>query len=194
MEEACSGQLHTGMTTIGFLRLVHIMSSFEEAALILPITEAARQVATKFANRQPTPSKMDQVHLNTLAVWVVNDYLQLMGIETHLHTGDSWNPVVQLSADVADLEVAEAGRLECRPVPTGATTCYIPPEVWWDRIGYVVVEVAPPFRSAQVLGFTPTAGTEHLPLIQLQPVEALLAHLSEFKTSDATEIADRHQS
>ena len=155
------------------------MSHLEDGALILPITEAGRQVATAFANRQPTQKKMEQVHANTLAVWVVNDYLQLMSIPTQLEVGDSWNPVVQLSADVADLEVVGIGRLECRPVASGAATCYVPPEVWWDRVGYVGVEIHASLRRATLLGFTPTAAeTEHFPLAQLQPLEALLAHLS----------------
>ncbi len=155
------------------------MSHLEEGALILPITEAARRTAMEFSNRQPTPQKMDQVLFNTLAVWVVNDYLQLMGITTHLRSGDSWNPVIQLGADVADLVVAEVGRLECRPVAPGATACYIPPEVWCDRLGYVVVEIDGSFRRATLLGFTPTAVTEYYPLAQLQPLESLLAHLHE---------------
>ena len=169
------------------------MSHVEDGALRLPITEAARQVATEFANRQPTPQKMAQVRSNTLAVWVVNDYLQLMGISTHLHSSDSWNPVVQLSADIADLDVAELGRLECRPVLSGATTCYIPPEVWCDRIGYVAVEIENTLRRAKLLGFTPTAVTEHFPLKQLQPLESLLVHLNKLRSSAPTPLEDQVQ-
>jgi hypothetical protein len=128
-------------------------NEMEDFALPLPITRMARRTAEEFANRQPTPQKAEQVRLNTLAVCVVNDYLQMMGIPTDLSVGDSWNPVVLLGADVADLEVTGVGRLECRPVRMHQQTCHIPPEVLSDRIGYVVVQIDESSLEATVLGF-----------------------------------------
>lgn len=153
----------------------------DAAALRLPITQAAHQTAQQFARRQPTPEKAEQVRLNTLAVWVVNDYLQMLGIPTAPLIGDSWNPVMCLCADVADLDVVGVGRLECRAVRPQAQTCPIPPEVWLDRVGYVVVEIDEPSREATVLGFTPAAAVEVLALKQLQPVEALIDHLNQLQ-------------
>jgi hypothetical protein len=148
-------------------------------SLSLPITQRARRKAQEFAAGQPTPQKAEQVSLNTLAVCVVNDYLQMMGIPTDLTASDSSNPVVRLCADVADLEVTGVGRLECRPIRADQQTCYMPPEVWSDRIGYVVVQLDEPLMSATILGFAPTAALEQLPINQLQPLENLLAHLSQ---------------
>jgi hypothetical protein len=88
----------------------------EDFALTLPITQAARTTAQQFASNQPTPEKAEQVRLNTLCVWVVNDYLEIMGIPTSLTSSDSWNPVIRLCANIADLELPGVGRLECRPV------------------------------------------------------------------------------
>jgi hypothetical protein len=150
----------------------------EDFALPLPITQTARRTAQQFASTQPTPQKAEQVRLNTLAVCVVNDYLQLMGIPTDLSVGDSWNPIVRLCADVADLEVSGLGRLECRPVKRQQATCYVPPEVWSDRIGYVVVEIDESSNQATVLGFAQTAAREELPISQLQSVEELIEHLN----------------
>lgn len=99
-------------------------------ALPLPITQATRRMAQEFANQQPNANKADQVRLNTLAVLVMHDYLQLMEIPTNLTASDSWNPVLRLCADVADLQVAGLGRLECRPVLPSHTLCSIPPETW----------------------------------------------------------------
>ncbi len=151
----------------------------EDFALPLPITQTARLTAQQFASMQPTPQKAEQVRLNTLAVYVVNDYLQMMGIPTDLSVSDSWNPVVRLCADVADLEVAGVGRLECRPVRRHQPTCYVPPEVWSDRIGYVVVEIDESYAEATVLGFAQTAATEELPINQLRPAEDLLDRLNQ---------------
>ena len=158
------------------------MNSIEDWFLPLPLTEAARQKAEQFAQQQPNIEKAEQVRLNTLAVLVVNDYLQLMGIPTNLTAGDSWNPIVRLCADVADLEIIGVGRLECRPLLAFSPTCSIPPEVLCsDRIGYVVVQLSESLREATVLGFAPRVATEKLPLAQLQAPEALLTHLHQLK-------------
>lgn len=153
----------------------------EEFSLPLPITETALAIAQKFAAGQPTPEKVEQVRLNTLAVCVVNYYLEMIGIATDITVGDSWNPVVRLAADVADLEVTDIGRLECRPIRADQENCYIPPEVWSDRIGYVVVEFDKLLREAKVLGFIQTAATEYIPISELQPIENLCDRLSELK-------------
>lgn len=162
------------------------MNSTENWLLPLPITEAARQTALQFANQQPAPAKAEQVRLNTLAVWVVNDYLQLMGIPTNLTSGDSWNPISRLGADVADLEVIGVGRLECRPMGRQQETCQIPPEVHLDRIGYVFVQIDESLRQAAILGFTKRIVSEPLSLEQLQSPEDLLAHISLLRQTATT--------
>ena len=150
-------------------------NDIEEFALSLPITQTARQTAQQFASEQPTPQKAEQVRLNTLAVCAVNDYLQqILGIPTDLSKSDSWNPVVRLCADVADLEVIGVGRLECRSLKSYQQTCHIPPEVWSDRIGYVVVQIDESSQEAIVLGFAQTATTEELSVSQLQPIDDLI--------------------
>lgn len=154
-----------------------------EFALTLPLTQATRHTAQTFAAQQPTPQKAEQVRLNTLAVLVVNDYLQLMDVPTDLAASDSWNSIVRVMADVADLELPEVGRLECRPVKPQAATCSVPPETWDDRVGYVVVEVDEVAQEAQLLGFVPAAPVEELPLSQLRSPEALLDHLYELRHS-----------
>lgn len=154
-------------------------SQIKDFSLSLPLTQAAHRIARQFAQQQPTSEKVEQVRLNTLAVCVVNDYLQMMGISTDLTASDSWNPVMRLCVNVADIEVAGVGRLECRFMRSHEQTCYIPPEVWEDRIGYIVVELDEPLREATVVGFTQTAAMEQLPISQLQPVEDLLVHLSQ---------------
>lgn len=164
----------------------------DEFALPLPITQGARQTAEQFARQQPTPEKAEQVRLNTLAICAVNDYLQLMEIPTDPTASDSWNPIVRMCANVSDLEVPGLGRLECRPVVETALPCQVPPEVWQDRIGYVVVQIDEASDQATVLGFAPTAETEELPLNELQSPEALLDHLHALRYP-VTEVAPAPQ-
>lgn len=118
------------------------------------------------------------MRLNTLAVCAVNDYLQMMGIPCDLKASDSWNPVVCLFDDVADLEVVGLGRLECRAIAPNQSSCYIPPEVWSDRIGYVVVQLDELRSQAIMLGFAKQVTRKHLEIDSLLPLEDLLAHLS----------------
>lgn len=157
-----------------------------EFALTLPITQGARQTAQAFANQQPTPTKAEQVRLNTLAVLVTQNYLQLMDIPTDVLAGDSWDPVMRVCLDVADLELPGVGRLECRPVLPNVDRCAVPAETWEERVGYVVVQVDESSQEAQILGFVPTASEEDLPLSDLRSPEDLLDHLDDLRQAVAT--------
>ncbi|MFH7029840.1 MAG: DUF1822 family protein [Heteroscytonema crispum UTEX LB 1556] len=161
--------------------MTRVTDELEDFSLTLPIAQIARQIAQQFAQGQPTPEKAEQVQLNTLSVLVVNDYLQMMGIATNVLKSDSWNPVVRLCANVADLEVRGIGRLECRPVRMHEMRCYVPPETWEERAGYVFVQVDESLQEAKLLGFVRHVTTEELPLNQLQPPEALIEHLAQLQ-------------
>ncbi|MEH2251355.1 DUF1822 family protein [Nostoc sp.] len=153
----------------------------DDFALTLPISQTARITAQQFANQQPNPEKAEQVRLNTLAVWVVNNYLEMMDIPTDLQASDSWNPIMRLCGNIADLEVPSVGRLECRPVHLDQQICSIPPETWEERVGYLVVQFDESLQEARLLGFIPSVATETLPLEQLQPLEAFIDHLGQLR-------------
>jgi Protein of unknown function (DUF1822) len=152
--------------------------------LPLPITAGAIALAQQFAREQPTPQKADQVYQNTLAICLVRDYLTLMGIPTDLAASYSWNPVTRLCADTADLMIPDVGRLECRAVSGAESNCAMPPEVWADRVGYVVVAVDEASQQGQILGFAAAVIAEVLTLEQLQPIEAALDVLDPIPVPD----------
>jgi hypothetical protein len=153
----------------------------QERSIPIPITQGAIHTARQFASEQPEPEAAEQVYLNTLAVLAVRDYLTLMEIDTNLQASDSWHSILRTCVDVADLEVKGLGKLECRPLRlAGQSTIAktsIPPEVWDDRIGYVVVGIDESRKVAALLGFTETVATEALPLNQLRSMDAFLKHL-----------------
>ena len=151
--------------------------NLEDYTLPIIISQEARDIATQFALIHPKGGKREQVYLNTLAVWGVHCYLEWMQIATELEASDSWNPILQLCANVADLQVTGLGRLECRPVREEQQTVSIPSEVQIDRIGYVVVRIFDHLKTAEILGFVKTITQEMLPLGQLQPIEGLLVDL-----------------
>lgn len=148
----------------------------QEKSIPLPITSAALRMAQQFAHQQLTQEKKEQVYLNTLAVCVVNEYMQIMDIPCDLTASESWSPAMRLYANVADLKLPQLGHLECRPVRIG-TNCYIPPDVPDDRIGVVVVEIDEKLQQATLLGFTQTVRSGELSIEQLQPVDNLLEYL-----------------
>ena len=149
------------------------MNNIEDFSISLPITASARNTAKRFASQQSSPDVAERVRRNTLSVLVMRDYLEMMGIATNLEASDSWHPVVRLCADVADLEIDGLGKLECRSLQAGESTCYMPPEVWEDRIGYTVLRLEEDGRSATILGFVKTVSTEDLSLDRLEPIENL---------------------
>ncbi|MEH2023142.1 DUF1822 family protein [Nostoc sp.] len=165
----------------------------DDFVLKLPISQTARITAQQFADQQPNTEKAEQVRLNTLAVWVVNDYLQMMDIPTDLQGSDSWNPIIRLCANVADLEVPSIGRLECRPVHLDQQICSIPPETWKERVGYLVVQFDESLQEAKLLGFIPSVATETLPLAQLQPLEAFIDHIWQLRQSPVNSLVNLSQ-
>lgn len=156
-----------------------ISNEIYESTVVLPITEEARAVARQLASGQPTPQKAEQVKLNTLAVSVVNNYLRMMDIPTDITASYSRKPFLLMLNNVADLMVTGIGRLECRPVKARAQNCYVPVEVWEDRVGYIAVQMDEGLKEAALVGFTQSVEDEEIPLNQFQPLPNFLQHLNQ---------------
>ena len=159
--------------------MIDSLQNLETNLIPLPITQQAIEIARFFAEQQLEVAKKEQVYLNTIAVVVMDNYLQMMGISTELTASESWNPVVRLGADVADIKVTGCGHLECRPVKPGVPKCYIPPEVKIDRCGYVVIEIDEEQQQAALLGFTKIAVGNELAITQLQSIDSLLEYIEQ---------------
>lgn len=127
-----------------------------------------------------------QIYLNILAIYAVETYLRCLGFETDWKSSDSRNPLLFKFMDVADLEVKELGKLECRPVLPEDGVLKIPPEVWEDRIGYIAVQLDRSLRGATVLGFTPKAAAQ-IPLNQLQSLDDFLVYIHQVQQSKTVE-------
>ncbi len=161
------------------------MNNLEEYGIALPLTQSAYSTANQFAAEQANPDKAERVRLNTLAVWLVKDYLDLMGIATNITGGDSWNPIMRMSADVADLEITGIGYLECIPCPTPKTSYTVPPDAWHNRIGYVVVQIDDALREGTILGFA--SEVQNGEISQLQSWNSLLVHLDRLSSRATVE-------
>nr|MCU0537776.1 DUF1822 family protein [Hydrococcus sp. Prado102] len=130
---------------------------------------------------QSNPHKATQVYLNTLAVYATNYYLQCLEFKTNLEKSDSWNPTLQTLMDVADLEVADCGKLECRAITSQTDYLRVPAEVWSDRIGYVAVQFDESLRQATLLGFTEKVAGCKLPISQLRSLETFPGYLNRLR-------------
>lgn len=153
----------------------------QDKFILLPITQSALRIAQQFAAQQLSEKKKEQVYFNTLAVCVVNDYLQMMDIPGDLSASESWSPAMRLYADVADLKLPQLGHLECRAIRSG-NVCYLPPEVPEDRIGVVAVKINTEHREAMLLGFTQIVKSGELSLEQLQPIDSLIDRINRLET------------
>lgn len=158
------------------------LGAFDDAGVPVLITQEAHQLAQGFAKQQPTPTKADQVYLNTLAVCAVNNYLKILGVSANLSGCDSWNPLMRSVINAADLNIVGVGRLECRPLSLAGLedpdpVCHVPTEVQEDRIGYVVVGIDDHRQEATLLGFVDQVETEELPLRQLRSLSELPTYL-----------------
>ena len=152
----------------------------DQLTFSVALSTEAHRIAQEYSQGISNPDKRQQVYLNTLAVYAVDNYLQCMGFETNWQGSYSCDFLVIQLMNVADLEVKNLGKLECRPVLPKAEVCEIPPEVWEDRIGYVAVQFNSDLKEAQILGFTLQAEAE-VPLSQLQSLEDFLLYLSELE-------------
>ncbi|AFY31917.1 protein of unknown function DUF1822 [Calothrix sp. PCC 7507] len=152
-------------------------TNHEQTSFTIPLSIEAHEKANK--RRQGISNTEDgkKIYLNTLAVYAVNYYLDCMGFETNWSNADNSNPWMLSLIDLADLEVKNIGKIECRPVLPDAEYLEIPTEVRADRIAYIAVQFNQSLREANILGFT-TQQLARIHLNQLQPVDDLLDYLT----------------
>lgn len=147
----------------------------EQLGISIPITTEFQHIAQRFADICPLAEKAEQIKRNTLAVCAVNAYLQMMAIESDIAQADSWNPMMQMMADVADLPLPGVGVLSCRVADMSAGNCYVPPEDWSERMGYVAVVLDEAAHEATLIGFVRSVEeTERVALGRFEAIEALI--------------------
>jgi hypothetical protein len=152
----------------------------------VPLGLEARILAEQFRCQHSKPQKGQQVYLNTLAVAAVKFYLHCIGWETDDKATLSYNPLMQELMDVADLQVRNLGKLECRPVLPTLETVFVPAEVSANRIGYVAVLLDESFKKATILGFTKTLNNSgEIILSELESLANFLSYLHKIKQCEA---------
>ena len=151
-----------------------MMPLAERLTFTVPLSGADFKLAQKFSCEQKDADKSKQVFLNTLAVLAVNFYCQCLKVETNLEESTIGHYNQRILMDSADLKIDVLGKLECRPVLPNENICYVPSEVWSDRVGYVVVEIDEEAKKAILFGFVEQIKTNELPLAQLPDIDNLV--------------------
>lgn len=180
----------------------YLQANINTDTLIWPITQQGKNIVQQFTQQHTHSSITERVKHNTLAVWVMHDFLNALGVPTDLATSDSWNPAIQLTEDVADLMLPNMGRLECRPVFSSDNM--VPLEALADRIGYVAIALNEVASEASILGFVAKVSLTkpQLVLEQLRSMEEFPCYLQQIiqetafrKTSHLTRLSqwlERH--
>lgn len=159
-------------------------STTEKLNFSVPLSFEAHSIAQELVSEISNQEKRQQVYLNSLTVYAVNNYLRCMGFETDYLEGDSRNPLIIQLMNVADLIVKDIGKLECIPVLAEAEFMEISPEVRQDRVGYVCVELNDSLKEAKILGFTSEAA-DKIYLSQLQSLSDFLVYLTQLEVVES---------
>lgn len=149
----------------------------DELSFVVSLSFEAHSIAQECSKNIPK-EKVQQVYINSLAVYAVDNYLRCMGFNPDWENSYSRNNLAIQLMNVADLEVKNIGKLECRPVLVNEEKVEIPAEVSDDRIGYIAVQFDSNLKAAKILGFTHNYATE-IPINQLQSLEDFLMYLTE---------------
>ncbi len=140
----------------------------------IPIGFSDRQQAESFFSRQKYPPKAKQVYLNTLAILAVKFHLECWGFSPDWTTCDSFDPLTQSLFDVADLDLPNLGKIECRPILPNQMAMYVPPEVSTNRLAYVGIGLNRELTEAEIIGFVTELSQEMVLLSQLRSPDELI--------------------
>ncbi|MEM8638572.1 MAG: DUF1822 family protein [Cyanobacteria bacterium P01_G01_bin.54] len=151
-------------------------------ALTLPVTAQAHHWAKTFAAPYTAAAKRQHIYLHTLALAVVNDYLQQLDIPTALEQSPWWQPESQLLDVAAELLIPDFGTVAGCPVLADIDRCELPPG---DHQGYIAVQFDAALVRATLVGYmaADAQNWRSLPLADFKDLSVFLAQLPEEATA-----------
>ncbi|NEN89568.1 MAG: DUF1822 family protein [Okeania sp. SIO3H1] len=162
------------------------MNSITESLIFrIPLSPESHAIAEQFAQQQISQQRAKEVYLNTLAVYIGQDFLNSLDFETNLENADCFNPVWRMAEDVADVIIPDLGVIEFRCVLPGEIGFLIPEFVRENRLVYVAVGFDESLDFCDILGFIClsdlTESDGYISLEILQPAENLLDYLMQLE-------------
>ncbi|MBF2066954.1 MAG: DUF1822 family protein [Calothrix sp. C42_A2020_038] len=153
--------------------------------MTIPLASEAHSLAQVYSKQHNRPEKVKQVYLNTLAIYAVEHYFRRQGFVPDWEGSDSRKVIVQKFLDIADLNIQNLGKFECRPILPGADILEIPCEAWDERLGYIAVQLTQSLQEAILIGFVPhVVEPGIIPLSQLRAFAELPRYLSQIQNKN----------
>lgn len=152
----------------------------ETKTLKIPLSFEAHNLAKRYSQKIKNTQQNRKVYLNTLAIYATDFQLRCLQFETNWSGSEHQDLLMRSLFDIADLEVKEIGRLECRPILSESNVMSIPSETWEDRISYVAVKLNANLTEASILGFTKTP-KEQVDVNELDSFDNFLEYLCELE-------------
>lgn len=133
-----------------------IMNNIDNDLLTFTVSipHSVHDIARDLVTGINSPIKANQIRLNTIAVYAVDNYLKCLGFTTDLPRSASRDPILAQLLNVANLEIKDVGQVECIPVLSDRSECHIPPESEYLRVGYMPVQINQDLTEATILGFS----------------------------------------
>lgn len=154
------------------------------------LTSQMHQEAWQVAAENTDLEKRQQVYLNLLAVQAVTFYCECIDLPTAENSRDSQDPIRQTLLDVADLNLTNLGKIECRPILSHESAVKVPAEVWGNRLGYMAVRFSSSLREARLIGFLRNADREEIPVEQWESLDSFLDCVEEVEQQLASQPAE----
>ena len=104
-------------------------TNHEQTSFTIPLSLEAHEKANQRKKGILNADNAKKIYLNTLATYAVKYYLDCMGFESNCSDADKSNPWMLSLIDLADLELKNVGKIECRPVLPDAEYLEVPTEV-----------------------------------------------------------------
>ena len=146
----------------------------------IPLCLQAHQIAKELSQDILNTTQNRQIYLNSLAVYATDYYLKCLEFSTNWSKSEHQDPITRSLFDIADLEIENVGKIECRAVTPEANSMSVPAETWEDRVAYVAVQLNNDLTNAQILGFAKTP-QEQVALNTLESFDRFLDYLCELE-------------
>ncbi|MFM2060645.1 MAG: hypothetical protein RLZZ507_315 [Cyanobacteriota bacterium] len=163
------------------------LNVLHDLAIPFPISASFRHQARTYSAQYFTPNLQQRIYLNTLAVFVADAYLRMLGFKTNLNQPERWNPILRLWSEANELELLGLGNLECCVIAKDQETLILPSDTVSNNIGYLFIEIADSEKQAVLIGFLPDfdteAANEEVKITDLQSMDDLIDYLSQKETS-----------
>lgn len=168
------------------------LNVLHDLAIPFPISASFRHQARAYAAQYFAPNIQQRIYLNTLAVFVADAYLRMLGFETNLNRPERWDVIKRLWTEANELELLGLGNLECCVITKDQETLILPSDIISNHIGYLFIEIADSEKEAMLIGFLPAVDTKHeeLQITDLQSMDDLIDYLSEKETSLLAQTAE----